>query len=185
MKAADEWQGPVLPAAGEAQFKRFLTATDQLAESLNGIFDECFVKMLHSSERKPASAGPLEALTVVDAAEKITRLADQRKKRVPQDFPSFPADKLPSAVVARLHFAEAMMVLLFNALDEKQRESAKQGFARMLDSVDTSEIPGGRQETMRAYKDALAAMHSSMLSSNLPPEEMAAALSVDFAKKFA
>jgi hypothetical protein len=55
----------------------------------------------------------------------------------------------------------------------------------MLDSVDTSEIPGGRQETMRAYQDALTAMHSSMLSSNLTPEEMAAALSVDFAKKFA
>jgi hypothetical protein len=116
--------------------------------------------MLHSSERKPASAGPLEELTVVDAAEKITRLADQRKKRVPQDFPSFPADKLPSAVVVRLHFAEAMMMLLFNALDEKQRESVKQGIARVLDSVDTSEIPGGRQDIMRAYKDALTAMHS-------------------------
>jgi hypothetical protein len=181
MKAADEWQGPVLPAAGEAQFKRFLTATDQLAESLNGIFDEFFVKMPHST----CSSEPLKPLVVAEAAEKITRLADQRKKRVSQDFPSFPADKLPSAVVARLRFAEAMMVLLFNALDEKQRESAKQGFARMLDSVDTSEIPGGRQETMRAYKDALTAMHSSMLSSNLTPEEMAAALSVDFAKKFA
>jgi hypothetical protein len=178
MKDIHESQEPVpVPRApADSQFLQFLEAAKQLGENLDGIFDRFFAKLVCQSASQSASS--IETSTNVGVSEKIIELAEKRNKRVPPDLPSFPADKLPSSVVVRLHFAEAMMVLLFNSLDQKQQDSVKQGFADLLDKIDISQIP-----TMRAYRDALTAMHS-MLSSNPTPAEMAAALSDDFAKKF-
>jgi len=183
MKDIHESQEPVpVPRApADSQFLQFLEAAKQLGENLDGIFDRFFAKLVCQSASQSASS--IETSTNVGVSEKIIELAEKRNKRVPPDLPSFPADKLPSSVVVRLHFAEAMMVLLFNSLDQKQQDSVKQGFADLLDKIDISQIPGGGQDTMRAYRDALTAMHS-MLSSNPTPAEMAAALSDDFAKKF-
>jgi mannose/cellobiose epimerase-like protein (N-acyl-D-glucosamine 2-epimerase family) len=168
----------------DSQFVRFVDAADQLGENLNDIFNDFFAKLACSNWEPASSTKQQTPLAVGGASEKITRLAE-RNTRVPLDFPSLSdaANKLPSSLIVRLHLVEAMMVLLFKALDEKQQNSVKQGFDRLLDTIDTSQIPGVRKDIMGAYRDALTAMHS-MLSSNPTPGEMAAALSGDFAKKF-
>ena len=84
------------------------------------------------------------------------------------------ASPVDASIIVRLHFAEAMMVLLFNASDEKHQDAVKRGFGRLLGT------PTG---TLQAYRDALSAMQA-MLASNPEPEELADALADDFAKRF-
>ena len=83
----------------------------------------------------------------------------------------------------RLHFVEAMMVLLFNASDEKQQSSVEQAFGRLSKQVENLEILGVQPEALRAYRDALSAVQK-MLASNPEPGEIAVALGGDFAKRF-
>jgi hypothetical protein len=92
------------------------------------------------------------------------------------------ADALDTSIIVRLHFAEAMMVLLFNTLDEKQQESVVQGFGRLLTEVDVLENSGIPRATLQAYREALGQMQK-MLESNPQPEELAVALGGDFAKR--
>ena len=68
-----------------------------------------------------------------------------------------------------------MMVLLFNASDEKQQSSVEQAFARLSKQVENLEIWGVQPEAMRAYRDALSAVQK-MLASNPEPGEIAVAL---------
>jgi hypothetical protein len=89
---------------------------------------------------------------------------------------------LDGSLIVRLHFAEAMMVLLFNSLDEMRQSSIKEGFGRLLAEVDNLEISGASTETLRAYRDALSAMQN-MLASNPEPKELAVALRGDFVKR--
>lgn len=92
-----------------------------------------------------------------------------------------PPCTIDGSIIVRLHFTEAMAVLIFNALDEKRQHSVKMGFQRLLariENVATPEI----SNTIEAYRDTLRAMEA-MLSSNPKPEELAVALSEDFAKR--
>ena len=43
-----------------------------------------------------------------------------------------PNRAIDASIVVRLHFAEAMAILLFNALDGKQQSSVKQGLNRLM-----------------------------------------------------
>jgi hypothetical protein len=88
------------------------------------------------------------------------------------------ASPVDASIIVRLHFAEAMMVLLFNASDEMQQNAVKRGFGKLLAKVDNLEKLG--TPTLQAYRDAL----SAMLASNPEPEELADALADDFAKRF-
>jgi hypothetical protein len=91
------------------------------------------------------------------------------------------ASPVDASIIVRLHFAEAMMVLLFNASDEMQQNAVKRGFGKLLAKMDNLEKLG--TPTLQAYRDALSAMQS-MLASNPEPEELADALADDFAKRF-
>jgi hypothetical protein len=93
------------------------------------------------------------------------------------------ASPVDASIIVRLHFAEAMMVLLFNASDEKQQDAVKRGFGKLLAKVDNSEMLGTPTGTLQAYRDALSAMQA-MLASKPEPEELADALADDFAKRF-
>jgi hypothetical protein len=93
------------------------------------------------------------------------------------------ASTVDTSIIVRLHFAEAMMVLLFNASDEKQQDVVKQGFAKLLAKVENLEMLGTPAGTVQAYRDSLRAM-LAMLGSNPEPEEVAVALTDDFAKRF-
>jgi hypothetical protein len=79
----------------------------------------------------------------------------------------------------RLHFVEAMMVLLFDASDD----SVEQAFGRLSNRVENLEILGVPPEALRAYRDALRAVQK-MLASNPEPGEIAVARGGDFAKRF-
>jgi hypothetical protein len=63
-----------------------------------------------------------------------------------------------------------MMVLLFNASDEKQQSSVEQALGRLSKQVENLEIWGVQPEAMRAYRDGLSAVQK-MLASNPEPGE--------------
>ena len=93
------------------------------------------------------------------------------------------ASPVDASIIVRLHFAEAMMVLLFNRLDGKQQDSVERSFGALLAKVDDLEMSGTPPDAIQTYRDALSAMQS-MLASNPEPEELADALADDFAKRF-
>jgi hypothetical protein len=93
------------------------------------------------------------------------------------------ASPVDASIIVRLHFAEAMMVLLFNASDEMQQNAVKRGFGKLLAKMDNLEMLGTQTGTLQAYRDALGAMQA-MLASNPEPEQLADALADDFAKRF-
>ena len=70
-----------------------------------------------------------------------------------------------------------------NASDEKQQDVVKRGFAKLLAKVENLEMLGTPAGTVQAYRDSLRAM-LAMLGSNPEPEEVAVALTDDFAKRF-
>jgi hypothetical protein len=75
-----------------------------------------------------------------------------------------------------------MMMLLFNALDDEQQHSVKQGFGDLLTEVENFEISGMPPATLRACREALSAMQKA-LASNPTPEELAIALGGDLANR--
>jgi hypothetical protein len=93
------------------------------------------------------------------------------------------ASTVETSIIVRLHFAEAMMVLLFNASDEKQQDAVKRGLGKILTKVNNLEMLGTLAGTLQAYREALSTMQA-MLASNPEPEELAVALADDFAKRF-
>ena len=84
----------------------------------------------------------------------------------------------------RLDFAEAMMALMFNALNETKRDSIRRHFRTLSKKCENLEIRGVALATFHAYRDALRSMED-MLASNPQPEETAVALSDDFEKRYA
>jgi Fe2+ transport system protein B len=97
--------------------------------------------------------------------------------------PQSPSLGIESSLVVRLHFAEAIMVLMFNALSEPQQASIKQHFDDLLKRAVNVQVMGVQAETFQGYRDTLRAM-KDMLASNPTPEAMATALAHDFAKRY-
>ena len=83
----------------------------------------------------------------------------------------------------RLHFAEAMMVVICNALSQPQQASIKQHFDDLLKRLEKVDVIGVQSETFQLYRDALGAMQR-MLASNPRPEAMATALAHHLAKRY-
>jgi hypothetical protein len=151
------------PRATE-QYQRFLEASDRLGPHLEGLFRKGFLQIVSSSRDEQVGV--------------------HREQAVNQGGLMPPQHATPSNWQdTRLHFVEAMMVLLFNASDEKQQSSVEQAFARLSKQVENLEIWGVQPEAMRAYRDALSAVQK-MLASNPEPGEIAVALGGDFAKRF-
>ena len=90
-----------------------------------------------------------------------------------------PSRAIDASIVVRLHFAETMAILLFNALDGKQRSSIKQGLHRLMAKMEEVTEPG---VSIRVYREALTAMQT-MLLSNHEPDGLALGLGTDLARK--
>jgi hypothetical protein len=96
----------------------------------------------------------------------------------PDELPTQEAGSIDTSVIVRLHSAEAMMMLLYNVLDDKQQHSVEQGFGDLLKEVEDLEILGMPPATLQAYRDALSAMQKALVS-NPTPEELPIALGGD------
>jgi hypothetical protein len=177
----------------ERQFRRFLEAAATLGSHLTDTFDDVFLKVVPAvrGEVSPGAATPLAAssrlswgnVTPIENASSL-HSRDKMSSAAPSDDFMRPSSAASDAsIIVRLHFAEAMMVLLFNSLDDKQQSSVKDGFGRLLAEVENLEKLGMPPDTIQAYRDALSAMRQ-MLASNPEPEELAVALGDDFSRRF-
>ena len=170
-------------ANSAGQFARFIDAAERLSESLNNNFDEFFDKVVANARLKrhaeiDGKNGSSRNVTPIEQAIKRKHTLPEKSLRPSQS----PALGMDSSLIVRLHFVEAMMVLMFNAMNEGQQSSIKQEFSRFLKKGEDLEIPGVPAETLQLYRDALRAMQN-MLASNPSSEEMATALTDDFAKR--
>jgi hypothetical protein len=159
----------------DRQFARFLEAADQLGEHLNANFDEFFEKIVMNASRTapvPETSQPVRG-NVYHIGLAINRKLPE--KSIEKSL------RLESSLVVRLHFAEAMTALMFNALNKTKQDSIRQHFRTLSKKCEIRGIP---LATFHAYRDALRSMED-MLASNPQPEEMAVALSDDFVKRYA
>jgi hypothetical protein len=161
-------------AGDEQQYQRFLNAANNLGSHLSDVFDHAFLKVI-SRVRNFDIGSPVSQVATQASSGIITPSAKSWNRR------TMFALSLDTSIIVRLHFVEAMMVLLFNTLDEKQQGSVKQGFGELLAKVDDMETSGVPPGAIQAYRDALSAMQA-MLVSNPEPEELAVVLADDFAK---
>ena len=166
---------------------RLLEAAERLGSSLDRYFDDLFVSIVLAPACLAAEQPGGMSISSRGSSQSAAEIepAIKRKKSLSPKLPHLSlADGLDAPILVRLHFTEAMMVLLFNTLDAAQQKTVKQGFGDLLKRVENLEILGTPPGTLQAYREALGAMQN-MLASNPQPEEMADALVGDFAKKYA
>jgi hypothetical protein len=165
----------------ERQFARFLDAANELGGNLGTIFADGFAKILANAPqtKQPGASLPPE----IASSGIVTRIEQgKRENSLRENQPSAPSLEIESSLVVRLHFAEAMMVLMFNALSEPQQLSIKRHFDDLLKRAENVEVFGVPPSTFQRYRDTLRAM-GDMLASNPTPEAMAAPLAHDFARR--
>ena len=165
----------------DKQFARFLEAANQLGGNLDTIFAVGFAKIIGNA---PQTNQPGAALTPeIGSSGNVTRIEQaKRENSLRENQPSAPS-LIESSLVVRFHFAEAMMVLMFNVLSQRQQDSIKQHFDALLERSENVEVMGVPPSTFHAFRDTLRAM-GDMLASNPAPEEMAVALARDLAKRY-
>lgn len=182
---------PASETSGEQGFRRYLQAAE-LGSHLTNVFEDALLQILSPARRIDSNTGAADSAAAPTELRQRTVIpiesAKPRGNRrtmsapAPNESATPLADALDTSILVRLHFAEAMMVLLFNTLDEKQQESVVQGFGKLVKKVDVLENSGIPRGTLQAYREALSQMQR-MLESNPQPEELAAALGGDFAKR--
>jgi hypothetical protein len=178
---------PSTARSEDQQFARFLEAANQLGEHLDTIFTTEFAKIVANPSLTPHPVASPTAENDGSSGKNVVGIEQSSKKRAnalgeKTAKPQSPSLGIESSLVARLHFAEAMMVLMFNALSEPQQASVKQHFDDLLKRSESVGVMGVLPSTFQAYRDALRAMQN-MLASNPTPEAMAVALATDFAKR--
>jgi hypothetical protein len=191
--SAGNIQSETPPSPGrpeDQQFARFLEAANQLGDHLDTIFTTGFTKILANASLTPHPVVQMKsARTSAESddsfGKNVDRSSKKRKTSLGEETKHSPSPSLgmESSLVARLHFAEAMMVLMFNALSEPQQASIKQHFDDLLKRSENVEVVGFPSSTFNTYRNTLRAMEN-MLASNPTPEEMAIALAHDFAKRY-
>jgi hypothetical protein len=177
----------------DQQFARFLETANQLGEHLNSIFNNGFAKIVANPSLTPHPVAQTEPATpTVENDDTFRRNVDRteqssKTRKTPlgekTEQPQSPSLGIESSLVVRLHFAEAMMVLMFNVLSEPQQSSIKRHFDDLLRRSENVEVMGVPPSTFQGYRDTLRAMQN-MLASNPTPEAMATALAHDFAKRY-
>jgi hypothetical protein len=173
----------------ERQFRRFLEAASTLGSHLTDTFDDVFLKVAPAvrGEVSPSAATPLAAssrlplgnVTPIEDARTLHEWKKMSSAAPSDDFVRPPSAASDASIIVRLHFAKAMMVLLFNSSDDTQQSSVKEGFGKLLAEVENLEKLGNPPDTIQA----LGAMQQ-MLASNPEPEELAVALGDDFSRRF-
>jgi hypothetical protein len=172
-------QTPEQEPRATQQYQRFLEAADRLGPHLEGLFRKGFVQIFSSTQNVVTEIG-VHREPAVDPGALVPPEHPKRADTLPGTPES---EAIDVSIIVRLHFVEAMMVLLFNALDQKQQSSIEQGFGTLSSKLENLEILGLPPEALRAYRDALSAVQK-MLASNPEPGEISVALGGDFAKRF-
>jgi hypothetical protein len=178
--------------ASDRQFQRFLDAADNLNSHLASTYDDGFLKIIVAVDRAKSDnvAGTPSQAPSQRSSGNVTPIENakswNKQHMAPpasSDLTTREAATIDAGMIVRLHFTEAMMVLLFNALDGKQQDAIKQGFDTLLKEIENLDIKDAPPDAFKAYRDALSAMQK-MLSSNPAPDELGVALSKDFIRRF-
>jgi len=165
------------------QYQRFLEAADRLGPHLESLFRNRFVQIISPSRDKRAEVEVRRVPTVNPGVLAPPQTPSNWQDTLSQQPAAPGSGAIDVAIIVRLHFAEAMMLLLFNALDEKQQRSVQQGFSGLSSKLENLEILGVQPGALRAYREALRAAQK-MLASKPEPGGIAVALVGDFAKRF-
>jgi hypothetical protein len=166
----------------DKQFARFLEAANQLGGNLDTIFADGFAKIIVGNAPQINQPGASLTSEIISSG-KVTRIEQaKRENSLRENQPSAPSLEIESSLVVRLHFAEAMMVLMFNVLSQRQQDSIKQHFDALLERSENVEVMTAPPSTFHAFRHTLRAM-GDMLASNPTPEAMAAPLAHDFARR--
>ena len=114
--------------SAEPQFARFLEAAERLGSSSAGNFDDLFVAAEQPGGMSISSRGSSQSAAEIEPAIK-------RKKSLSPKLPHLSlADGLDAPILVRLHFTEAMMVLLFNTLDAAQQKDSEARLRRSIEA---------------------------------------------------
>jgi hypothetical protein len=154
------------------QYQRFLEAAERLGPHLESLFRKGFVQIVSPSRDKRAEVG-VRREPAVDPRGALVRPEHATPSnwqdplsRAPSQTPE--SEAVDVSIIVRLHFVEAMMVLLFNASDENQQSAIEQGGDRLSSKLGNLEILGVQPGALGAYRDALSAVQK-MLASVAPP----------------
>jgi hypothetical protein len=152
------------------QYQRFLETAGRLGPHLESLFRNGFVQIVSPSRDKRAEVGVRLEPAVNPGALVPPQHATPSnwQDTLSQELADTPGSEV--SIIVRLHFAEAMMVLLFNALDVKQQRSVQQGFNSLSSKLENLEILGVQPGALQAYREALSAAQK-MLASNPEPGE--------------
>lgn len=155
--------------ADERQFQRFLEAADDLGSNLTSIFHDAFLKMVAPpaggatpdtgaatpvTAPAPRSPGSVTPIANAKAWNRHSRSSPARS----DDRPVEAAGAADEATNAAVRLAEAMMIVLFNAVDEKQHKSLKRGFDSLLQKVENLEIAEVPPGALQAQREILSAV---------------------------
>jgi hypothetical protein len=111
--------------------------------------------------RRPVSSDPLETAEPLPCVSRartrdISSPSSPYRREGPfkeqTEQPQSPSLGIESSLVVRLHFVEAMMVRMFNALSESQQASIKQHFDDLLKRSENLEVLGVPLSLFRAYR---------------------------------
>ena len=97
------------------------------------------------------------------------------------DRPTEAAVAADEATNAALRFAEAMMIVLFSALDAKQRNALKRGFDSLLQKVENLDIAEASPGALQAQREILRAVEKMLAGK--PERGLAIAPRSDIAKR--
>ena len=113
---------PSTARSEDQQFARFLEAANQLGEHLDTIFTIEFAKIVANPSLTPHPVASHTAENYGSSRKNVYDIEQSNKNRKGEKTakPQSPSLGIESSLVVRLHFAEAMMVLMFNALSEPQ-----------------------------------------------------------------
>jgi hypothetical protein len=178
--------------ADERQFQRFLEAADDLGSNLTSIFHDAFPKMVApsvgSATPDTGAATPVTApaprppgsVTPIENAKAWNRHGRPSPARS-DDRPTEAAVAADEATNAALRFAEAMMIVLFSALDAKQRNALKRGFDSLLQKVENLDIAEASPGALQAQREILRAVEKMLAGK--PERGLAIAPRSDIAKR--
>ena len=123
--------------SADLQFARFLEAAERLGSSLDRYFDDLFVSIVLAPACLAAEQPGGMSISSRGSSQSAAEIepAIKRKKSLSPKLPHLSlADGLDAPILVRLHFTEAMMVLLFNTLDAAQQKDSEARLRRSIEA---------------------------------------------------
>lgn len=157
----------VEPVAGQTaearQFQRFLEVADQFGSNLTSLFNDYFPKVVApsvasaTSDTGVATPVPPGSVTPIENAKASNR--HSRSSPAGSDNrPTEAAAAADEATNAALRLAEAMIIVLFLALGEKERNALKRGFDSLLQKLENLDLGQASPGALQAQREILRAV---------------------------